>query len=164
MIYAYGDDGADEKRERVIAVAVVAGNEEWWQDIEDQWVVRCGGIPFHATDCESDHGDYKSTPHTENKAMYRDLTGILAASKVGGIGIAIDLTAQKKILPQSLLDSRSSSSFSRVREDSVNPSHNPLGPLHSRGDQRIGARTRAAVVQIFGALQMAGNEYARDDA
>jgi hypothetical protein len=102
LIYAYGDDGADEKRERVIAVAVIAGYEEWWQDVEDQWVVRCGGIPFHATDCESDRGDYKDTPHTENKAMYRDLTGILAASKLGGIGIAIDLRAQKKILPGAL--------------------------------------------------------------
>jgi hypothetical protein len=102
VIYAYGDDGADEKRERVMAVAVIAGYQEWWQDIEDQWIVRCGGIPFHATDCESDHGDYRNTPHTENKAMYRDLTGILAASKVGGIGIAIDLRAQKKILPGAL--------------------------------------------------------------
>jgi hypothetical protein len=102
MIYAYGDDGADEKRERVIAVAVIAGYEQWWQEPEDQWIIRCGGIPFHATDCESDQGDYKKTSHPENKAVYRDLTGILAASKLGGIGIAIDLTAQKKILPGAL--------------------------------------------------------------
>lgn len=34
--------------------------------------------------------------------MYRDLTGILAASMVGGIGIAIDLTAQKKVIPGAL--------------------------------------------------------------
>jgi hypothetical protein len=58
--------------------------------------VRCGGIPFHATDCESNRGDYRNIPNDENKAMYRDLTGILAASMVGGIGIAIDLTAQKR--------------------------------------------------------------------
>lgn len=102
MIYVYGDDGADEKRERVIAVSVIAGTEEWWQNIEDQWLVRCGGIPFHATDCESNQKDYQNLPHEETKAMYRDLTGILAASNVGGIGIAIDLTAQKKIIPGAL--------------------------------------------------------------
>lgn len=102
MVYVYGDDGADEKRERVIAVSVIAGLEEWWQRVEDDWVVRCGGIPFHATDCESNHGDYEEIPHHETKAMYRDLTGIIAASNVGGIGIAIDLTAQKKILPGAL--------------------------------------------------------------
>ncbi|HSS99211.1 MAG TPA: hypothetical protein VLK33_19385, partial [Terriglobales bacterium] len=43
-----------------------------------------------------------NTSHEENKALYRDLTGILAASMVGGIGVAIDLTAQKKILPNAL--------------------------------------------------------------
>ena len=102
MIHVYGDDSADAKRERVVAVAVIAGTEEWWQDVEDQWRVRCAGIPFHATDCESNRGDYRDIPHEENKATYRDLTGILAASMVGGIGIAIDLIAQKKILPDAL--------------------------------------------------------------
>jgi len=102
VIHVYGDDGADAKKERVIAVAVIAGTEELWQNVEDQWVVRCSGIPFHATDCESDQGDYQNIPREENKAMYRDLTGILAASMVGGIGIAIDLTAQKKIIPGAL--------------------------------------------------------------
>jgi hypothetical protein len=38
----------------------------------------------------------------ENKAMYRDLTGILASSLLGGIGIAIDLAAQKQIIPGAL--------------------------------------------------------------
>jgi hypothetical protein len=102
VIHIYGDDGADAKKERVIAVAVIAGTEEWWQNVEDQWVVRCGGIPFHATDCESNRGAYRNIPYEENKAMYRDLTGILGASMVGGIGIAIDLTAQKKIIPGAL--------------------------------------------------------------
>lgn len=102
VIYVYGDDGADEKKERVRAVAVIAGTEEWWQRVEDDWVVRCGGIPFHATDCESNRKDYESVPHDETKAMYRDLTGILAASSLGGIGVAIDVTAQKKIMPGAL--------------------------------------------------------------
>src|SRR5258705_11941927 len=99
VIYAYGDDGGDEKRERVIAVSLIAGYEEWWQEVEHDWSVRCGGIPFHATDCESNHGDYEAIPHDETKAMYRDLTGILAASRLGGIGVAIDLTAQKSFFP-----------------------------------------------------------------
>ena len=102
VIYAYGDDGSDEKQKRVTAVSIIAGYEDWWQELEDQWIVRCGGIPFHATDCESDHGSYRGISHNQNKAMYADLTGILAASKVGGIGIGIDLTAQNKIFPNAL--------------------------------------------------------------
>lgn len=102
VIYAYGDDGSDTKKERVIAVSIIAGYEDWWQQVEADWTVRCGGIPFHATDCESDAGDYSGIPHEQNKAMYRDLVGILAASRLGGIGVAQDLTARKKIFPNSL--------------------------------------------------------------
>jgi hypothetical protein len=102
MIYAYGDDGSDEKHERVTAVSIIAGYEDWWQELEDQWTVRCGGIPFHATDCESDQKAYEGIPHEQNKAMYRDLTGILASSRLGGIGIGIDLVAQMKIFPNAL--------------------------------------------------------------
>ena len=102
MLYAYGDDGGDAKKERVSAVAVIAGLEEWWDAVEDAWIVRCGEIPFHATDCESNQRDYRDIPHEETKALFRDLTGILASSGLGGIGIAIDLAAQKKILPGAL--------------------------------------------------------------
>ena len=102
MVYVYGDDGGDEKKERVTAVAVIAGYGTWWEETESRWIARCGGIPFHAKECESDQGDYKDIPHEENKVMYRDLVTLLVESKLGGIGIAIDLVAQKKIFPNSL--------------------------------------------------------------
>src|SRR5580693_860938 len=99
MIYVYGDDASDQRKERVIAVAAIAGYEDWWQQVEVDWTARCGGIPFHATDCESDSGDYKDIPHEQNKGMYRDLVGILATSRLGGIGLAYDLVASKKVFP-----------------------------------------------------------------
>jgi hypothetical protein len=102
VIYVYGDDSADAKKERVIAVSVIAGYEEWWKELEKKWVERTGGIPFHANECESDHGDYKNTGHKQNKALYRDCVTLLVESKVGGIAIAMDLTAQRKIFPYSL--------------------------------------------------------------
>lgn len=102
MVYVYGDDGGDEKKERVRAIGVVAGLEGWWNEIESQWADRCEGIPFHAKDCESDFNDYAGRAHTANKEMYRDLTTLLAGSKLGGIGVAIDLVAFKKIFPHSL--------------------------------------------------------------
>jgi hypothetical protein len=99
VIYAYGDDGSDEKGQRVIAVSIIIGYEEWWEQLENDWLVRCNGIPFHATDCESDRGDYKNIPHEQNKALYQDLIGILATSRVGGIGVAIDVVARNSIAP-----------------------------------------------------------------
>jgi hypothetical protein len=102
VIYVYGDDGADAKKERVIAVSALAGYEDWWQDLESKWIARCNGIPFHANECESDLGDYNGLPHEQNKSVYRDLATLLAESKVGGIAIAIDLVAQQKVFPGSL--------------------------------------------------------------
>ena len=101
MIYVYGDDGADEKQERVAAVSALGGTEEQWRMLEDKWISRCNGIPFHAKDCESDQGDYRGIPHDENKAMYRDLVAILANSGICGIAIAIDLSAQMRVFPNS---------------------------------------------------------------
>jgi hypothetical protein len=102
VIYAYGDDGSGANHERVIAVSIIFGYEQWWQELEDQWVVRCGGIPFHATDCESNppRGDYRGRlSHDEAKALYRDLTGILASSRLGGVGVGMDLVAKRRVFP-----------------------------------------------------------------
>jgi hypothetical protein len=101
VIYVYGDDSADEKKERVVAVAVIGGTEETWSVVENKWLARTRGVPFHANDCESDQGDYKNNKHADNKALYRDLTTILAESDLGGLGLAIDVVAQQKIFPGS---------------------------------------------------------------
>src|SRR5947209_5441885 len=99
MILVFGDDSSDEKRERVAAVAAVAGAEEAWDWIEPQWVARNNGIPFHARDCESDQGSYKDFSHAENKKLYRDLTTMMVFSELGGLGFGIDLVAQRKVFP-----------------------------------------------------------------
>lgn len=102
MIYVYGDDGADAKQERVVAVSVLAGTEEQWQEFDARWIPRCDGIPFHAKDCETGNADYRCIPWDKNKEMYRNLVGVLADSPISGCAIAIDLAAQLKIFPGSL--------------------------------------------------------------
>ena len=102
MILVYGDDSADEKKQRICAVAIVVGDEERWSALESKWTARTNGIPFHAKDCESDQGDYENTPHHANKALYRDLTTMLAESGLGGFGVAVDLMAQRRVFPDSL--------------------------------------------------------------
>ena len=99
MLSVFGDESADETKRRVFAVVGVIGAEETWEQLEANWIVRTGGIPFHAKDCDSDYGDYASTRHAENKALYRDLAIILAESGLGGWGFAIDLIAQERVFP-----------------------------------------------------------------
>jgi len=99
MLLVYGDESLDATQSRVCAVAGVIGTEDDWKELETKWVARNGSIPFHATDCESDQGDYKATPHRENKALYQDLAILLAESGLGGYASSQDLAAQRKAFP-----------------------------------------------------------------
>jgi uncharacterized protein DUF3800 len=99
MLSVYGDESSDETKQRVFAVAGVIGPDEAWKNLEEKWLDRTGGISFHASHCESDRGEYAKTSHEENKALYRDLTILIAESGMGGWGFAIDLAAQREIFP-----------------------------------------------------------------
>ena len=99
MLSVFGDESTDENQQRVFAVAGVIGSDEQWEHLEQLWVNRTGGIPFHANDCDSDRGSYAATPHAGNKALYRDLTVLLAESGLGGYGFAVDLIALRQVFP-----------------------------------------------------------------
>lgn len=101
-MFVYGDDSSDERKERVTAIGIVLGSEVMWARLEPRWIARNEGVPFHAKDCESDQGDYRNIPHAENKALYRDLVTMLADSELGGLGVSIDLEAQRRIVPNSI--------------------------------------------------------------
>ncbi len=102
MILVYGDDSADEKKQRVSAVAVVFGSGQAWKWLQPKWKARNQAIPFHAKNCESNYGDYRNIPHEKNKALYKELVTLITRSDIGGFGIAFDLTAQRRIIPDAL--------------------------------------------------------------
>ena len=99
LLSVFGDESADETKQRVFAVAGVIGTDAMWGALETAWKERTRGIPFHAKDCESDQGDYEHTAHAENQSLYRDLVTLLAESGLCGFGFAIDLQAQRSIFP-----------------------------------------------------------------
>jgi len=104
MIFAYGDESMDETEERVCAVAGVIGPEPIWKKIESEWADRTGGIEFHANDCDSDQGNYANPTndneiHKANKALYRDLTVMLATSGLLGFAAVTDLRVAKSFQP-----------------------------------------------------------------
>jgi hypothetical protein len=101
MLLVYGDESMDETKQRVCAVAGLIGTEEQWGALEWEWMRCTNGVPFHGNDCESDNGDYANRPHWENQALYRDLTILLANSRLAGYGQAIDLVAKNKVFPES---------------------------------------------------------------
>jgi hypothetical protein len=104
MLLVYGDESMDETKQRVCAVAGVIGTELSWKDLERRWIYRINqtheGIPFHATNCDSDQEEYKKIPHEVNKDLYRDLAILVADSYVCGFGQAIDLMALHRVFPE----------------------------------------------------------------
>jgi hypothetical protein len=105
VLIAFGDESSDETHQRVFAVGALFGNQQQWERLESSWRARTGDADFHASACDSDQGAYAGTPHAENKKLYRDLTILLAESRLLGYGAAIDLQMQrvhmKNLLPES---------------------------------------------------------------
>jgi hypothetical protein len=72
MLSVFADDSSDETQQRTVAVAGVIASDEEWNRLDRIWLERTGGIPFHATDCESDRGAYAGYCHLDNQNLYRD--------------------------------------------------------------------------------------------
>src|SRR5262249_35227635 len=99
MLLAYGDESHDSRTERVFAVAALFGAVEQWDELTRRWAARIGDRVFHAADCESDHGAFKTSAHYDNQRLYADLTRILAESRLIGFGSAIDLVSHREFFP-----------------------------------------------------------------
>ena len=94
MLKVFGDESADETQTRVFAMAGLVGREPDWLSAEDEWLRRTKGEVFHAADCE----------HHGNLDLYKDLTQILAHSRLAGRAVALDLTAVHEYFPGALSD------------------------------------------------------------
>jgi hypothetical protein len=99
FLLGYGDDSTDETQQRVFALSSVVAPEPVWESLEKMWELRTGGIPFHATDCDGDKGDYANCTHKENKELYKDLCLILANSGAKGFSCVVDLAGHREFFP-----------------------------------------------------------------
>jgi hypothetical protein len=103
VLTAYGDESSDETHQRVFAVGALFGSREQWDALQVKWLERTGGLIFHAAECDSDNGAFAQFSHEENKKLYKDLTILLAESKLLGYGVALDLISQNRDMGRELL-------------------------------------------------------------
>jgi hypothetical protein len=99
MLIAYGDDSSDESKQRVFSAAVVLGTQEEWDKFYVEWKVRNGDRPFHATDCDSDGGDFKHTRHEDNKKLYADNVNLLVNSQMMGAAVSMSIPDYLAVFP-----------------------------------------------------------------
>lgn len=161
VLLVYGDESLDATQSRVCAVAGVIGTEEMWENLEAKWTARNGGIPFHATDCESDRGDYapkdrkdSDKKHKENKDLYRELTILVAESGLGGFASSQDLAAQRKAFPSPYEPPLYYQGFMDVLEAMRNAADNRGQMAELTFDSRIGTEFNAT--EIYAYLQESG--------
>ena len=105
VLSAYGDESADETRQRVFAAAVLVGSEPIWRETEKTWLWVTGGKEFHAAEWESEyafHPDPKK--HKNNLQLYADLTQVIARSGLVGFGASLDLAGHREFFPDVLDD------------------------------------------------------------
>lgn len=98
MYTAYGDESADETKQRVFAIGGLFGNATDWNGLRKKWRSRTGGSIFHATECDADQGAYADTDHRLNKKLYADLVSIIADSNLIGFGVAVSLPDYYELL------------------------------------------------------------------
>ena len=96
MLLSYGDESYGPER-RTFAVAGLLAGEEEWREIDEEWTARTGGEIFHAAECEADQGIFARHSHSNNLTLYRDLTQIVARSRVRGFGAAMDVASFNEI-------------------------------------------------------------------
>ncbi len=103
VVYSvYGDESSDQGKSRVFAVAGLFGSEDDWYGVRNEWIKRTDGKIFHAADCECGKGEYANTSRSDNLALYKDLTKIIAQSRLLGFGSALSIAHFKKYVGQFL--------------------------------------------------------------
>lgn len=158
---AFGDESHDEANARVFAVAGLFGSEDDWNSHNGKWLARTGGKIFHASDCETDQGDFAGIDHAENMRLYKDLTQILCASRIMGYGMAIDLAGWREFFPGVLDDVPYYRSFREVVLRCGNWARwvIPQGTVKFTFDSRIESNYNAGVLYTYMAQQPEWNGY-----
>ncbi len=102
MYSVFGDESHDADRVRVFAVGGLFGDDNEWEEAKAAWSARTGSIIFHATDCDSDNDEFANFSHRENKRLYKDLTKILASSRLFGFGASVSLPDYNRVFADKL--------------------------------------------------------------
>lgn len=138
MSTVFGDESADETKQRVFAIAALEGTESEWQELQGKWVTRTGGKEFHATECESEYAnDPDPAKHKANLSLYADLTQLIANSELRGYGIGLELAGHREFFPDVPADVIYIKAFTEVLKHFIQNAVTSIDdPLKFNFDQR----------------------------
>src|ERR1019366_1845922 len=79
MLWCYLDDSSDPKRERFCAAGGLFTTDKNWKQFEVAWryATRQLKKPFHATDCECGHEEFRAWEKSDRDALFAELCGLI---------------------------------------------------------------------------------------
>lgn len=139
MYSVFGDESHDETASRVYSVTGIFGSQDEWNSIAGPWLALNKGAVFHATDCESNKGQYFSKSDPENKKLYRKLIELVCESPLMGRSHTADLLGWNTYFPKQDPETMYCLGFRNVLQECGNLAYFsiPQGPLEVTFDSRI---------------------------
>lgn len=111
----FGDESADERKERVFALSLVIGTETEWEETILRWLSITRGAEFHANEFETEFvADEERVKHPKRLEEYRSLIDVLVDSHLAGFVFALDLGSFRELFPQTPKDSPYSKCFTDI--------------------------------------------------
>jgi hypothetical protein len=103
MICAYMDDSSDPKRKRYTAVGGLLTNARNWNELELAWAVATCDLtePFRSTDCECQHGQFKTWEKPACDRLMAKLVKIIRDCGIPAWGAIVDIDAFHSVFPGS---------------------------------------------------------------
>jgi hypothetical protein len=161
MLTVFGDESVDSPGQKVFVCAGLLGDEHQWAALRKAWTNRLNGKIFHASDCECDQKDFTDIPHTENLALYKDLTVILTKSGLIGFGVGIDLAGSKKYFPDTKEENPYLACFLRTVKYLAEKAQQcvPSSNVEVTFDQHPGNEYNAGLIYQYMKLESQGGDW-----
>lgn len=103
FLHAYFDDSSDERREHYMAVGGLIGVDEQFTDLDIYWSHETNGLkePFHSTDCETQHGQFKKWSKRDCDSLMARLVQAIKKAGLQGYGSVVPVQEYRKVFPGS---------------------------------------------------------------
>ena len=103
ILQAYFDDSSDGKRQRYSAVGGLMGNSAQWDRFDLLWAAATNKLehPFHATDCESQGGQFDGWQKHECDTLIKNLVEIVFGAAIHSYGSIVPIADYRAVFPKS---------------------------------------------------------------
>jgi hypothetical protein len=103
VLRGYFDDSGDPDRKRFAVVGGLIGGPPQWEDFDKHWNIATYELPepFHSTDCEARRGCCEGWSVEKSAKLMKQLTGIIARTRLGAFGAVVPITDYRAVFPAS---------------------------------------------------------------